>query len=287
MNNYRQAASDGAQLPTALQTLVQTPSQTSVQTPLQSPLHSPLQSPLHSPLHSPSQPAAQPPGSPQSKSLRDRLVGWLASGTAVSASGDAGFSDDGESLWLVPRAQPLKHAAVLLLVIAHDDKPSVLFTQRTAHLTDHAGQISFPGGRVETGDRDAQHTALREAAEETGVDATMIEVLGTLPQYTTGTGYLITPVVGLIVPPITLTPDPTEVDECFEVPLDFLIDGNNHRRESAMYKGRMRDYYAIAYRTRYIWGATAGMLITFSNVIAHANGAPLRPPIQMAADSGA
>jgi 8-oxo-dGTP pyrophosphatase MutT (NUDIX family) len=217
--------------------------------------------------------------------LRQRVHSWLAASVAISASGDAGFSDDGEQRVSSPK--PLKPAAVLLLVIAHEPTPTVLFTQRTAHLTDHAGQISFPGGRVEEQDRDAHHTALRETAEETGVDADAVEVIGTLPRYTTGTGYLITPVVGMIVPPVSLKPDPTEVEDCFEVPLDFLLDHRNHRRESAMYKGRMREYYAIPYQHRYIWGATAGMLITFSSVVAHAQGAPSIAPVRMSLDSGA
>jgi 8-oxo-dGTP pyrophosphatase MutT (NUDIX family) len=162
--------------------------------------------------------------------------------------------------------------------------PQVLFTQRTPHLTDHGGQISFPGGRVEADDRDAIHTALRETLEETGVPMERIETLGALPNYTTGTGYHITPVVGWIEPPIDYRPDPKEVSECFEVPLDFLIDPRNHRLESAMYRGRMRSYYAVPYQRHYIWGATAGMLVTLTRVIAAARGESSEPPVRMSPD---
>ena len=230
--------------------------------------------------------------------LREDLRRWLASSAAIAATGDASFSDDGEITpsQLIEMAQrKLKPAAVLVLLInraadAVDAGPQVLFTQRTAHLTDHAGQISFPGGRVEDSDRDAVHTALRETEEETGVDSTRIEIIGSLPNYTTGTGYLITPVVGWIEPPIIYAPDPTEVAECFEVPFNFLINPANHRLETAMYKGRLRSYYAMPYSGaaggRYIWGATAGILITLARVIAHAQGLAVQPVMASARDSG-
>ena len=220
--------------------------------------------------------------------LRERLRNWLAAAPHVAASGDAGFADDGETAVRPPLAPAsvLKPAAVLILVINHSHQPTVLFTQRTAHLIDHAGQISFPGGRVEDGDRDPTHTALRETEEETGVAAARIEVLGTIPQYTTGTGYLITPVVGWIEPPVAYVPDPTEVEECFEVPFDFVADARNHRVESAMYKGRMRSYISVPFGKRYIWGATAGMLVSLTRVLAHAQGGAFQPPVTMALDSG-
>jgi 8-oxo-dGTP pyrophosphatase MutT (NUDIX family) len=207
---------------------------------------------------------------------RQQVATWLTSATQFAATGDVNFADDGETAPLpIPvLGKPLKPAAVLILLVNHGDAdgPRVLFTQRTAHLTDHAGQISFPGGRVEENDRDPFHTALRETEEETGVDASRVEVLGTIPDYSTGTGYLITPVVAWIDAPVDYRPDPTEVAECFEVPFSFLIDTRNHRLESAMYKGRMRSYYAVPYHHRYIWGATAGMLVTLTRVIAHARG---------------
>lgn len=214
------------------------------------------------------------------------LKSWLDREHVVGPSGDGGFSDDGESAAQPATVKPLREAAVLILVVDRPQGATVLFTQRTAHLTDHAGQISFPGGRVEADDRDAAHTALREAEEETGVDASRIEILGAIPQYTTGTGYLVTPVVAWTAPPIEYRPDPTEVAECFEVPFDFLVDGANHRLESAMYKGRMRSYFAIPYGSRYIWGATAGMLVTLTRVLAAAQGLESLPAVRMAPDSG-
>ena len=217
---------------------------------------------------------------------RDSLAACLAHTHNVDASGDGGFSDDGDSAMQMHAGKILKPAAVLILVINQAERPSVLFTQRTAHLTDHAGQISFPGGRVEESDRDPFHTALRETEEETGVDAGKIEILGAIPQYTTGTGYLITPVVGWIEPPIAYRPDPTEVEECFEVPFDFLTDIDNHHLETAMYKGRMRSYYALPYGRRYIWGATAGMLVSLTRVLGAVHGLTLGHPLRRSPDSG-
>ena len=215
---------------------------------------------------------------------KDRLTQWIASSAAIAESGDDRFADDGETLMMVPRDRPLKAASVLVLVVNHA-VPTVVFTQRTTHLTDHAGQISFPGGRVEPGDLNAAATALREAEEEMGIDRRGVEIIGELPHYTTGTGYRITPVVGWSSEPLQYAPDPSEVAEVFEVPAPFLLDPANHRQESAMYKGRMRSYFAIPFGSRYIWGATAGMLITFSRVAAHAEGRGVMPPITMAPDS--
>jgi 8-oxo-dGTP pyrophosphatase MutT (NUDIX family) len=162
---------------------------------------------------------------------------------------------------------PLKPAAVLLLVVEHP-RPTVVFTQRTAHLSDHAGQISFPGGRCDAGDCDPEHTALREAHEEVGIEPSRVELLGRLPEYRTSTGYSVTPVVGWARPPMLYRPDPHEVADVFEVPLEFLLDPRNHRYESAFFKGRMRKYWAMPYGERFIWGATAGMLVTFQRIVA-------------------
>ena len=160
-----------------------------------------------------------------------------------------------------------KPAAVLLLVVNHPGDPTVVFTQRTAHLADHAGQISFPGGRSDAGDETPEHTALREAEEEVGIPADRVEILGRLPEYHTSTGYRVTPVVGWAEPPLAFRPDPHEVADVFEVPLAFLLDSGNHRYESAFYKGRMRKYWAMPYQERFIWGATAGMLVTFHRIL--------------------
>jgi 8-oxo-dGTP pyrophosphatase MutT (NUDIX family) len=162
---------------------------------------------------------------------------------------------------------PLKEAAVLLLVVNHAD-PCVVFTQRTAHLADHAGQISFPGGRCDPGDDTPVRTALREAQEEIGLDPGTVEILGRMPEYHTSTGFRVTPVVGWAEPPLAHRPDPHEVADVFEVPLAFLLDPRNHRYESAFFKGRMRHYWAMPFGDRFIWGATAAMLVTFQRIVA-------------------
>jgi 8-oxo-dGTP pyrophosphatase MutT (NUDIX family) len=162
--------------------------------------------------------------------------------------------------------QALEPAAVLLLVVNHPE-PTVVLTQRTSHLAHHAGQIAFPGGRREGADESPERTALREAKEEIGLDAARVELLGRLPEYRTGTGFAVTPVVGWVEPPLTYAPDPHEVADVFEVPLAFLMDTANHRYESAFYRGRMRHYWAMPYGERFIWGATAGMIVTFQRLM--------------------
>ncbi len=157
-------------------------------------------------------------------------------------------------------AAPLTPAAVLFPIVLHEDGHTVLLTQRTAHLKDHAGQISFPGGRVERADRSPEHTALREAEEEIGLLPERVETIGYLPQYRTGTGFCVTPVVALVTPPFDLRPDPFEVAEIFEVPLGFLLDPANHQQHSLHYRGALRTYYAMPYGDYFIWGATAGMI---------------------------
>jgi len=161
----------------------------------------------------------------------------------------------------------LRPAAVLILVVNHPADPTIVFTQRTAHLADHAGQISFPGGRADEGDASPERTALREAEEEIGVAPDRVEILGKLPEYNTGTGYRVTPIVGWAEPPLNFDPDPHEVADIFEVPLAFLLDEGNHRYESAFFKGRMRKYWALPYGERFIWGATAAMLVMFHRVV--------------------
>lgn len=153
-------------------------------------------------------------------------------------------------------------ASVLIPIVVRPKQLTLLLTQRTAHLNDHAGQISFPGGRVDVADTSTVETALRETEEEVGLHRRHIEVLGTLPDYLTGTGYRITPVVSLVQPPFDLLADPFEVAEIFEVPLSFLMDGMNHQRRTADFPdgiGR-RTFYSMPYDRFFIWGATAGML---------------------------
>ena len=153
-------------------------------------------------------------------------------------------------------------AAVLVPLVLRADGMQLLLTRRTAHLTDHAGQISFPGGRTELVDASRQDTALRETEEEIGLARAHVEVLGTLPDYLTITGYRVTPVVGLIVPPFALAPDPGEVDEIFEVPLAYLMNGAHHQRRAIDLQDGAgpRNFYAMPFEQHFIWGATAAML---------------------------
>lgn len=162
----------------------------------------------------------------------------------------------------------LKKAAVLVPLVLRDAGLTVLLTQRTDHLIHHPGQISFPGGRCEDSDKTATDAALRETAEEIGLGADRIEVLGRLDNYVTITGFCVVPVVGLVHPPFALKPDPFEVADIFEVPLDFILDETNHRRDFRVTPtGQKRYYYAIPYGDRYIWGATAGMLLNLCHVL--------------------
>ena len=156
--------------------------------------------------------------------------------------------------------EPLTPAAVLFPIVLRDAGHTVLLTQRTAHLRDHAGQISFPGGPVEAHDATPMDTALRETEEEIGLSRERIEILGFLPEYRTGTGFRVTPVVALVTPPFDLQPDPFEVAEIFEVPLAFLLDPANHQQHSLHYRGALRHYFAMPYGDYFIWGATAGMI---------------------------
>lgn len=162
---------------------------------------------------------------------------------------------------LPPEPGPLRPAAVLVGLVERREGITVLLTRRTEHLPHHPGQVSFPGGRCEAHDADAVDTALREAEEEIGLDRGEVDVLGQLPLYQTITGFLITPVVGYIARPPRLNPDPREVAEVFEVPLDFILDPANHERHSREIRGICRYYYVLPYRDHFIWGATAAMLI--------------------------
>jgi 8-oxo-dGTP pyrophosphatase MutT (NUDIX family) len=151
-------------------------------------------------------------------------------------------------------------AAVLIPIIAYESDLKILLTQRTAHLYDHPGQISFPGGRADPGDLSLEFTALREAEEEIGLPRNKVEVLGCLPNYLTITGYQVTPVVGLVVPGHNYQADPFEVAEIFEVPLDFLMNPHHHEHRLWQSPEGERRFYAMPYENKFIWGATAGML---------------------------
>lgn len=158
-------------------------------------------------------------------------------------------------------------AAVLVPVVVRDTGLTMLLTQRTAHLRDHAGQVSFPGGRCEEHDGSPEATALREAEEEVGIASSQVEILGRLPEYRTGTGFVITPVVGLVTPPLNLKLDDFEVAEVFEPPLEFLLDSTNHRRQSIEVRGVRHEYWAMPWQGYFIWGATAGMLVTLHRLL--------------------
>lgn len=161
-------------------------------------------------------------------------------------------------------------AAVLLPLVMHA-RPTLLLTQRTAHLSTHSGQIAFPGGKQDATDADATAAALRETFEEIGLPPDRVEVLGSLPVYVTGTSYIVTPVVGLVQPGFTLKPNPHEVDDVFEVPLDFLMNPAHHRRHALEWEGVVREWYSMPYQDgeqeRFIWGATAGMLRNFYRLL--------------------
>ena len=158
------------------------------------------------------------------------------------------------------------HAAVLLPIILRE-QPMVLLTERTKHLSTHSGQVAFPGGRSDPEDANPAATALREAWEEVGLEAHFVEVLGTLPLYTTGSSFIVSPVVALVRPDCVLRPNPHEVADVFEVPLAFLLNPAHHQRHALEWQGVRREWFSMPYRVgdknHYIWGATAGMLRNF------------------------
>src|SRR5579863_3355204 len=167
-----------------------------------------------------------------------------------------------------PPSTALRAAAVLVPLVDHAGGMSVLLTQRTAHLSAHAGQISFPGGRIEKDDPDAIAAALRETEEEVGLPRGRVSVVGRLDTYITGTGFEITPIVGIVAPPFALTIDPFEVAEAFEVPLAFILDSRNHQRIERTVGALRRCFFVLPYEGRNIWGATAGILVNLAEVLA-------------------
>ena len=166
-----------------------------------------------------------------------------------------------------PPSAALRPAAVLVPLIDREAGMTVLLTQRTAHLSAHAGQISFPGGRIEEQDADEVAAALRETEEEVGLPREHVAVIGRLDTYVTGTGFEITPIVGIVAPPYKLTIDPYEVAEAFDVPLSYILDRSNHRRVERESAGRVRVFFILPYEGRNIWGATAGMLVNLAEVL--------------------
>lgn len=202
------------------------------------------------------------PNDLSSDTFRD-LASTRLDQTAPSLSGDAMASPSDFDLNPAAASEfdvtPLRQAAVLVPIVARH-QPTVLLTQRTDHLPVHRGQISFPGGKLEPTGESATEAALREAHEEVSLSPGEVDVLGFLDAYRTATGYVIAPVVGLIQPGFTPVPEPTEVADVFEVPLSFLLNPDNHRVEQKVYKNKSRQFYAMPYEGRYIWGATAGIL---------------------------
>jgi 8-oxo-dGTP pyrophosphatase MutT (NUDIX family) len=180
----------------------------------------------------------------------------LTDAGVVPASGDQGTD---RMLQIVAREQPIRPAAVLIPVVDHP-QPTVLLTQRSAHLNDHAGQISFPGGKIDPTDASPLDAALREAWEEVGLDREFIDPIGYLDLYGTAFGFRILPTVARVRPGFKLRISEAEVDDAFEVPLAFLMNPANHQMHSKEFRGIERWYYAMPYEERYIWGATAGIL---------------------------
>jgi 8-oxo-dGTP pyrophosphatase MutT (NUDIX family) len=183
-------------------------------------------------------------------------------GVAVERRGDHNLGGDD-----MRHPGPLVPAAVLVPLVDRDDAMTVLLTKRSANLNDHAGQVSFPGGRIEPDDPDVESAALREAFEEVGLPPEQVEPVGRLDDYETRTGFLVYPIVGIVTPPFTVRPDPFEVADVFEVPLSFVLEPRNYRIESRDFKGRPRQFYVLPYEDHYIWGATAHMLVNLRDVL--------------------
>jgi 8-oxo-dGTP pyrophosphatase MutT (NUDIX family) len=198
--------------------------------------------------------------------VRYRLSRARARGQPGPALGPGALPGDEGALGAGGTTRPTP-AAVLVGLVDRSDGPALLLTQRTEHLRDHAGQICFPGGRIEAVDAGACASALREAEEEIGLDPERVGVLGELPSYQTITGFRIHPVVGWVSPPLELRPDPFEVAEVFEVPLHFVLDPQNHRRQSYRRGSLTRGYYVLPYQGRFIWGATAGILVNLAKTL--------------------
>jgi 8-oxo-dGTP pyrophosphatase MutT (NUDIX family) len=180
----------------------------------------------------------------------------LSDSTIIPVTGDQG---NDRMLGIIAQEQPIRPAAVLIAVVEHP-QPTVLLTQRSAHLNDHAGQISFPGGKIDPTDASPLDAALREAEEEVGLSRSFVDPIGYLDLYGTSFGFRILPTVARVKPGFDLRINHSEVDDAFEVPLSFLMNPANHQVHSKEFRGMERTYYAMPFAERYIWGATAGIL---------------------------
>jgi 8-oxo-dGTP pyrophosphatase MutT (NUDIX family) len=212
---------------------------------------------------------------------RERLVARFAGRAQPGRRGFGGTADPVEAAALrqatrgdhdlnpgmTPPSAALRPAAVLVPLIDHAGGMTVLLTRRTDHLSKHAGQIAFPGGRIEQADADATAAALRETEEEIGLSREHVAIIGRLDTYVTGTGFEITPMVGIVSPPFPIAIDPVEVAEVFEVPLAFILDPSNHRRTERVLEERRRAFFVLPFEGRNIWGATAGMLVNLYEVL--------------------
>jgi 8-oxo-dGTP pyrophosphatase MutT (NUDIX family) len=186
---------------------------------------------------------------------------------AIHEHGPHADADYGDHRWN-PGAEPLfvrsalRDAAVLIPVVDHGDRATVLLTKRAERLRSHSGQVAFPGGRIDETDPSPEDAALRETEEEIGLDRGFIDVIGRMPDYVSGSGYRIAPVLSIVRPGFLLTINTDEVDDAFEVPLSFLMDPANHNRDSRIWENKERFFYTMPYGGRNIWGVTAGIIRT-------------------------
>jgi 8-oxo-dGTP pyrophosphatase MutT (NUDIX family) len=188
----------------------------------------------------------------------DDFFATAARRLASAAHAEAGDHILNPDLAAVPASY--RDAAVLIPVVARLPEATVILTLRTAHLPSHAGQIAFPGGKIDSDDAGPAAAALRESEEEIGLSRDRVTIIGELAPYLSRTGYRIVPILGRVEPGYTLTPNPEEVADVFEVPLAFLMDPANHRRATRTFYGKERAFYEIPYAERYIWGVSAGII---------------------------